>query len=63
MVKTPRTVVVVAAAAGLLGVLAAALLFAATTDVIWTMVPLLLAFAAVRGLLRRSGRPSRHPPR
>lgn len=63
MVRTPRTVVVVAAAVGVLGVLAAALLFAATTDVIWTMVPLLLAFAAIRGLLRHGGRPSRHDPR
>ena len=38
---------------GLAGVILAAVVYVLTADVVWTIVPLLVTFAAVRRLLRK----------
>ena len=38
---------------GLAGVIVAAVVYVLTADVVWTIVPLLVTFAAVRRLLRK----------
>ena len=60
MLATPQNRMVWAVILTILGVLAAALLFALTKDVIWSLVPLLLAISAVRGVLHRGDKPTKH---
>ena len=49
--RTPATLWAMATV--LIGVIAAVIVYALTTDVVWTAVPLLLAVAAGRQFLRR----------
>ena len=60
MLATPQNRMVWAVILTILGVLAAALLFALTKDVIWSLVPLLLAISAVRCVLHRGDKPTKH---